>query len=125
MNTTWKGLAITVAMAGMISLPAAAQISRPISADVPFAFTVGDTQLPAGKYVIQSVSDVNENAFEIRSANGKKAVAFLAEEADAPRIARQTELEFTKRGDQEFLTKVVEAGTSSGVQVINGRRAAR
>jgi hypothetical protein len=53
-------------------------VSR-IEASVPFAFTVGDTTLPAGKYEIRTLDDSANNVLLLRSANGHTSVIFDAE----------------------------------------------
>lgn len=115
-----NALPTVIAMVGLLSLPAAAQIIRPIKADIPFAFTVADTQLPPGAYTIRTVEDMDLNALVIESADRKTSVFFLAGEADLSRPAAKTELEFTKYGDREFLTQIFEQGTGSGAQVVEG-----
>src|ERR1700739_3206877 len=53
-NFTLKAL---IAFAGVLSAASAFAQSRPLIADVPFAFSVDSRALPAGRYEIQAVSD--------------------------------------------------------------------
>ncbi len=100
--------------AGLLSLPAMAQITTPLTSDIPFPFTVGDTQLPAGTYTIRVVDDSDLNSLLIASMDGKTSVRFLARETDLSQPATRSELEFQKYGDREFLSAIFEEGTMIG-----------
>ena len=89
-----------------------------IRANIPYAFVVNNTTLPAGTYVI-TVSDPygsDTSVLEIRSANGKTAVLFDTDPITGPRLAPQTELVFEKIGDTYFLSQVFLQG-DEGSQV--------
>jgi hypothetical protein len=88
-----------------------------IEADVPHAFIVKDTTLPAGKYTVKRLDDTQPNVLEIRSANGRRAISFEAENAQAKRIPRNAELVFNKIGDQYFLSQIWADDSDIGYQV--------
>lgn len=118
-NKLWRFL-ILVAATALFSMPAAAQVAAPLKSDIPFPFTVVDTQLPPGSYVIRALDDPDDNVFEIASADQKTKVWFLAGETDSVSLATKPELEFHKYGDREFLSQILEEGTSVGVMVDMG-----
>ena len=90
-----------------------------VQANVPFAFAVGNTTLPAGKYEIKMLDDNEPNVLEIISANGHPRVVFETENAAKrdDQTARKSELVFDKVGDQYFLVQVWVDVTRSGVQL--------
>lgn len=94
-----------------------------IEANVPFAFVVGDTTLPAGKYQIRTIDDMASNVLEIRSANSRTSVIFDTENAEArgERIESKTELVFDKVEGQYFLSQIWVAGTSTGNELTKSR----
>jgi hypothetical protein len=94
-----------------------------IQANVAFAFVVGNTTLPAGKYEISRLDDTNPNTLELRSANGRTSVVFETEDAQTrdDQAASKTELVFDKVGDREFLSQIWVAGINSGRAVPKSR----
>ena len=93
-----------------------------IDVNVPFAFAVGDTKLPAGRYEIRTPDSDSPNVLEIRDAQGT-SVLFDTESAEKRRdeIANKTELIFEKVGDQYFLSQIWVAGFSSGNELPKSR----
>ena len=121
-----KKLLVAVAAAFcLLPKPAAAQITRPIQADIPFPFTVADTQLPAGRYRIHVVDSSDLNIMQITSADRKTTVNFLVGTATLPKLPTKTELEFHKYGDHEFLAQIFQQGELDGVQVFRSRAESR
>jgi hypothetical protein len=88
-----------------------------IEATVPHAFIVRDTTLPAGKYLVKRLDDNDTNLLEIRSADGRTAVVFEAETAQANRMPRQAEMVFDKIGDKYFLSKIWTTESEYGYQL--------
>lgn len=98
-----------------------AQVTDAIEADIPFSFTVGKMNLPAGKYTIKPLGSLPEGVMEIRGADLKRARVFLTENAQAAREPHKTELIFDQAGDQFFLSEIFEEGNRFGVQVPKSR----
>ena len=94
-----------------------------IQANIPFAFQVGDTTLPAGKYEIKAVDDNEPNVLEIRSDNGGKSIVFETQDAQKREdvVAKKTELVFDKVGDQYFLSQVWVVGTATGSELAKSK----
>jgi len=98
-----------------------AQVSDTIEADVPFDFTVGKLNLPAGKYTIKRLDSISEDVLEIRGADGHIARVFQTENAQAAREPHQTEMIFDRAGDRLFLSEIFEKGNRFGVEVPKSR----
>jgi len=91
-----------------------------IEANIPFAFAVSNTTLPAGKYEIRTVDENIPSILELRSADGRTKVIFETEDAQTPggdQRASKTELTFDKVGDRYFLSQVWLAGDAAGNQL--------
>lgn len=93
-----------------------------IQVNVPFTFVVGDTTLPAGKYEIRALDEM-EGVIELRSANGHTAVLFNAENVGTKgnQIANKSELLFDKVGGKDFLSQIWIAGSASGSELVKSR----
>ena len=93
-----------------------------IRADVPYAFMVGDTTLPAGKYEIRTLDDMT-GVLELSSVNGHTTVIVDAETVKTKdqSIANKCELIFNKVGDRYFLSQVFVAGSSTGSELAKSR----
>lgn len=90
-----------------------------VEANVPYAFMVGNTTLPAGKYLIRTPDSSEPSVLEIRAANGHTAVAFETE--DTNQTPNKGELVFNKIGDNYFLSQVWITGSAHGNQLIKSK----
>jgi hypothetical protein len=89
-----------------------------IRADIPYSFAVGDTQLPAGKYMVRVPDGATDlSILEISSADSRKAIFFHTNDVQTIRAARQSELVFEHVGDEYFLSEVFLSGDNSGNQL--------
>jgi len=79
-----------------------------VRVNVPFAFTVGRSQLPAGSYYVRRANADAEDTFVVESASrrGPKTLFEATESVTTSRAAKVDELVFTKVADHYFLTKV-------------------
>jgi len=100
---------------------AKAQIVDTIEANIPFDFTAGKINLPAGKYSIKSLNPIPDGVIEIRSNDGHTERLILTESAQTLRYPRQTELIFERIGDRYFLSKIFEKGDNYGAEVKKTR----
>lgn len=92
-----------------------------VVADIPFSFTVGETTLPAGKYVVKAAEPLDPNIKEVRSADGRTAVLFTGIPAQASKPPEKTELVFKHLGDRYFLSQIWVKGTPEGVELADSR----
>jgi hypothetical protein len=94
-----------------------------IEANVPFAFVVGDTRLPAGRYLIRTVDGNANDVIEIRSARDATSVVFdtVGGEIQGAEIQRKTKLVFDVVEGQYFLAEIWLAGSSTGNELTESR----
>jgi hypothetical protein len=85
--------------------------------NVPFAFTVNGTTLPAGSYTVRSLSS---SLMEIRSNDfmHPMAVRVSAHDSDKISLNRPAELIFEAYGNQYFLHEVVSPTNSTDAVVF-------
>lgn len=76
-----------------------------VEAKIPFEFTAGDTQLPAGNYLIVRSSNV-EPSMEISNEDKSIKVFLLVEYMSEMDGTQPAELVFHKIGDKDFLSEV-------------------
>jgi len=89
-----------------------------VEADIPFAFIIENSTLPAGTYVVK---EAEPNEYSISTLKGDVFVYFQAEPLDVLTPAKTSELVFNVRGDKHFLSEIWEAGELTGLSVIKGR----
>ena len=94
-----------------------------VQADVPFAFVVGNSTLPAGAYEIRRLDDVNPKVLEIRNMNEHINIVFQTVDAQTPNDEpmNTTELVFDRLGDRYFLSQVWEIGSATGADLPKSR----
>lgn len=115
-------LCLVIGLGAVMMTQAQIESDVTIMANIPHAFVVRDTTLPAGKYTVRMAdANANSNVLEIRSAKGKKAVLVETQPIDEARAAGRNELVFDKIRDQWFLSKVFLKGDDSGSQLEETR----
>jgi hypothetical protein len=110
-----KNLNIIAALSLLLVLTAATTLAQGTTlstkVEVPFAFSVGSEQLPAGKYVISK----NGNTLLITSTRGKGSVAtFAAGRITNDRQSRIGRLVFNRYNNQYFLSEIWLPGEGLG-----------
>lgn len=106
---------------GAVAAHAQLETDIAIEANIPHAFIVRDTTLPAGKYTIKVADQGNPNVLEIRSADGRTSVLFDTEIKQANRTPGKSELVFNQMGDTSFLSQVFVEGNDTGNQLPKSR----
>jgi hypothetical protein len=94
---------------------AKAQMPAEVKTDVPFAFMVGDTMLPAGKY---EITPLDEGQIQIAMTSGSPSVIQTVETTEGVEEAPRTELVFHRYGDREFLSQIRIEGDQDGVALL-------
>jgi hypothetical protein len=89
--------------------------------NVPFSFAAGDQSLPAGEYLVLTVTP--ERSIRIASTDGKHTavVNTLPNYASAP--SANSRLVFHRYGDEYFLTQVWTAGQNVARNPLSTKRA--
>ena len=106
------GALMTLIVACTIAVPAV-HAQKMLTADVPFAFTVGSNQLPAGAY---DVAQVGDRATVIETKDGNTKVLGIYAYA-GPSKAGETKLVFDKIGDHYFLREIWTSSRGQGLAV--------
>jgi hypothetical protein len=103
------------------ALFAQTESQRLMKVNVPFAFSVEDSSLPAGEYLILTVTP--ERSIRIVSADGKHSavVNTLPNYAKSP--SESSRLVFHKYGDEYFLAQVWTAGQNVARDPLSRKRA--
>ena len=122
-NKILASLATSAFLLMVASAAAYAQVPDQIVAKIPFKFTVEQTTLPAGTYVIASPVTSDSNMLEIRQENGDLSVLFLTESMDPERESvPKTELVFDRVGTHDFLRQVWEEGNAQGEELLKTKQ---
>ena len=95
----WIPTLTLLALAVLIALPGAMAQGLALKADIPFAFTVGDTPLPAGAYTVSSpmygiIQITNDETHD---------TAMLPTSYGFHDAGRDSKLQFNRYGDRYFL----------------------
>ena len=106
------GILTTLTLALLISVPLSAQTVA--VATVPFDFTVGQTNMPAGTY---QISPLAHGAIMVRDGKTAKSVVTLFHWEDAGKGDSTPKLVFHRYGDKYFLSQV-SRGHGSGVMQL-------
>ncbi len=107
--------AFALIAASLMTAPAAAQVaSQQHKAEIPFAFHVGNVEMPAGAYVIT----VTENHIQLQSIASGKAAAVAAIRTVAKQDAEVSHLKFDRQGDTLYLTDVFFGGGNEGIELV-------
>ncbi len=112
MKRNMFGALMTLIAASVLVVPAV-HAQRILTADVPFAFTVSNSQMPAGAYEVQQVGD---HATLIEARDGSDKVLGLYQSA-GPSKAGETKLVFDKVGDSYFLREIWTSAKGAGLAV--------
>ena len=109
-------LLVSVAM-----IPARAQASARLRADIPFDFYVGGKLLPAGEYSVEREA-AGRDTLRVQSADGSEGMFALTinvrgrrGQSDTPRLV------FHRYGDQYFLAQAWESPTA-GHTLVESKR---
>ena len=103
------------------ALPAHAQDSARVNVTVPFDFAVGDKQLKAGDYVIESLFDKKALRFRNKDGDIQQLVLTVPiETTTTTTIGNHEHLLFLRDGDRYSLSQVWFRGDEGGRDLIPG-----
>jgi hypothetical protein len=112
---------ITVTLLASASFAAQAQNRALIKANIPFAFTVENVELPAGDYTIFSLTP--DKLILLQSADGRHTAIVHMEESSNLQDAKATMMVFQHLGNEFFLSQVWQQGSAVYREVRTGKRA--
>jgi hypothetical protein len=106
------GALMTLIVAFSIAVPMVQAQQTIMTANVPFAFSIGEKQLPAGAYAVREM----DRATLVQSSNGENSVLGIYTYA-GPSKADETKLVFHKVGDHYFLCQIWTSARGQGLAV--------
>jgi hypothetical protein len=106
------GALMTLIVASVIAVPAV-HAQKILSADVPFAFAVGSSQMPAGAY---EVAQLGDRATLIETADHHDKVLGLYNYAGPSKVG-ENKLVFDKIGNSYFLREIWTSAKGQGLSV--------
>ena len=106
------GALMTLIVAFSIAVPVVQAQQTIMTANIPFAFNIGNKQLPAGAYAIREM----DRATLIQSRDGENGVLGIYAYA-GPSKAEETKLVFNKVGDHYFLAQIWTSARGQGLAV--------
>ena len=102
-NQVLKSLSLASLVFGLMSPTVFANIGEPIKVNIPFAFTVGNTTLPAGAYRVRNLTS---EALLIQSEDSKQVTTFQTNHKQAGLKPGLAKFSFHRYGDRYFLAQV-------------------
>ena len=122
--TTFATLGFFLALAAAPAHTRAQTVNSRQSANIPFAFSVGDKSFPAGVYRVERLNSQSDLAtYVIRSADNKRVAVFLTN--DSVRKAKSdSHITFNRYGERYFLASLWRDSNPTG-SVLGVSRAER
>jgi len=102
-NQILKALSLASLLFALMAPTVSANISYPLKVNIPFAFTAGNTTLPAGEYRVRNLTS---EALLIQSADHKQVESFQTNHMQAGLTPGRAKLSFRRYGDRYFLAQV-------------------
>ena len=106
------GALMTLIVAFTIAVPVVNAQSTILTAAVPFAFSIGDKQLPAGAYAVREMG----RATLVQSKDAAYSVLGIYNYAGSSK-SDETKLVFDKVGDHYFLAQIWTSARGQGLAV--------
>jgi hypothetical protein len=110
MNRNVIGALMILIVAFSIAAPVVNAQSTILTANVPFAFSIGDKQLPAGAYAVREMG----RATLVQSKDFVYSILGIYNYA-GPSKANKTKLVFDKVGDHYFLAQIWTSSRDQGL----------
>ena len=111
----------TMILVGVLGISTQAQSRnrQQLRADIPFAFSVGNKSLPAGKYRVQVVNPSSDKSvLQITSLDGRTTMMVRTVDIEGSSTSR-AKLTFRHYGEQYFLAQVWMAAETTGMATPN------
>jgi hypothetical protein len=116
-------LMMTLVLVTLCASAAQAQTSsqQRVIAKIPFAFNVGKTSLPAGKYSISVVNPSSDRkVLQLRSLDGRASAMILTNTVNGI-LTENAKLVFERYDDQYFFMQAQMAGDATSLQAIHSK----
>ncbi len=116
-STQYLGVVLGLILA-LLAAPGHAQDKAKLKTTIPFNFVVGNKELKAGDYVIESVLD--NTALRFRSEDGDVQQITFTVPIETSTNGNHERLLFHHNGDQYFLSQVWLSGDENGRELRPG-----
>jgi len=116
-----NGMAMLVLVASVTFVTATAanaQTRSRLHANVPFEFTVGGKNLPAGQYTITGLFNSGET---VVVSNGDESAVRLTNGMISSETQSKSKLVFHRYGERYFLSEVWTAGENTGRRLLSSK----
>lgn len=123
MKRLFYTLMMSVVLVTLLASTAQAQTNGPerVIAKIPFAFNVGKTSLPAGKYTFTVVNPASDRkVLQIRSIDGRASAMVLTNSIKGI-LTENAKLVFERYDDQYFFTQAQMAGEETSFAALWSR----
>jgi hypothetical protein len=107
-------------LAAILLVPAARAQQKPVKADVPFDFVVGNRAYPAGEYTLRAALN-DSGVVRIENINEVPAAFTQSNPCSKTMPSRETKLVFHRMGGHYFLYQVWIEGYVTGREFPKGR----
>ncbi len=115
-------LSLAMSLALLMSAAAQAQTTH-MKVTVPFEFTAGNVQLPAGEYEVAALGPWGGPTLSVRNVNSNAGSLVLSSSCGSQKPTADAKLVFYRYGHQYFLAQVWNRSSFSGGQIkINPRQ---
>jgi hypothetical protein len=108
-------IAVSGLLAGLGVAPLSAQLTMPLTANIPFEFMVGGKTLPAGEYIVSP--ETTKSVLRIRNDDTNEGALVLTNSAETLNYSDQAKLIFHRYGNQYFLWEIWAPGANVGYEV--------
>lgn len=117
-----KSFTMMIATLALAALTVQAQSIDQLKANIPFSFTIGNQNLPAGEYTVRYVNqDSGKTALLFRSMDGKTSRIVNMTTAQARGTEMKASLVFNQYGDSYFLSEVWTGADQYGLSLPKSR----
>jgi hypothetical protein len=104
------------------AVPGHADDTKKIKVTIPFDFLVGNKQLKAGDYVVQSWGTAGDGALLFKSVDGNARQIVFAVPVETNKTGNHERLVFHRYGGERFAAQVWFMGDEEGYELIPGTR---
>jgi ATP/maltotriose-dependent transcriptional regulator MalT len=123
-----NALARITLLGAMLVVPAvlsvhAQSLQYRITANIPFEFSIGDKQLPAGKYSFGRARQASDDTvLSVNDSDGRWKAVRASSPVQTLRTTKRPKLVFHRYGSEYFLSQVWAAGAETGRQFPKTQR---
>jgi len=109
-------LSLAMSLALLMSAAAQAQTTH-LKITVPFEFSAGNVQLPAGEYEVTAVGPWGGPTLSVHNLNSNAGTLVLSTSSRSQKPAADAKLVFYRYGQQYFLAEVWNRNSAVGKQI--------